>query len=94
MWVAILGWYGLVSVATFLAYGWDKRSSIRQRRRTPERTLHLMELCGGWPGAWAGQQVFRHKRRKREFMLVFWATVALHALLWAGWGWGRWHGWF
>ena len=44
----------------------------------PERTLHLLALMGGWPGAILGQRQFRHKTRKLPFLIVFWAVVVLH----------------
>jgi len=50
-----------------------------------ERTLHLFELAGGWPGALIGQQLFRHKRSKGSYMRVFWVIVLLHAGGWAWW---------
>jgi uncharacterized membrane protein YsdA (DUF1294 family) len=46
----------------------------------PESTLHLMELLGGWPGALAGQRVFRHKSRKRSYRITLWLIVVLHVL--------------
>jgi uncharacterized membrane protein YsdA (DUF1294 family) len=87
----ILVAYGVASAATFVAYFLDKRRAMRGGgRRIPERTLHWMELCGGWPGALAGQQCFRHKRRKASYMAVVVAIVALHAAAWgAWWAWGR-----
>ena len=79
--------YVAVSVVTFVAYGLDKRRAGRADRRIPEIALHLLELCGGWPGALVAQQVFRHKRRKIRYLVVFWLIVALHlgvgAWLWA-----------
>ena len=48
--------------------------------RTPEGTLHLLGLIGGWPGAWLAQKAFRHKSRKREFQSVFWVTVVLNCV--------------
>ena len=71
----ILGWYGLLSLASFAAYASDKSAAIRQQRRTPERTLHLLALCGGWPGAWLAQQTLRHKSSKTSFLVVFWLSV-------------------
>jgi len=62
---------GLVA---FAAFGLDKRRAERGERRVSERTLHLLELLGGWPGALLAMQVFRHKRRKPEF---FWITYAI-----------------
>lgn len=81
--------YGVMSLVTFLLYGWDKLSAVRGRWRTAEATLHLMGLLGGWPGALAAQRLFRHKSSKREFLLVFWGTVILNViavgnLVWSG----------
>lgn len=71
----------LASSVSFVLYGWDKRQARCGGRRIPEKTLHVAALLGGWPGAWAGQQVFRHKTQKVSFRIVFWLIVALHAVL-------------
>ena len=75
---------GITSVIAFVAYGVDKNLSVRRRRRVSEKTLHLLALLGGWPGAWMGQRVFRHKTRKTSFRVGFACSVALHVLLVAG----------
>lgn len=77
--------YPLFSVLAFFAYWRDKRSAERDAWRTPEQSLHLLELLGGWPGALLAQQVFRHKTRKLSFQLVFWAIVVVHQLFWIDW---------
>ncbi len=78
------GWTALtvagMSVVTLLAYLHDKAAAQADRRRTPEKTLHLLALCGGWPGALIAQQVFQHKRSKPSFLLLFWVTVALNII--------------
>jgi uncharacterized membrane protein YsdA (DUF1294 family) len=66
------------SVCAFIAYALDKSAARNNRWRVPERALHILALMGGWPGALAAQQLFRHKSRKRSFQLVFWATVFVH----------------
>jgi uncharacterized membrane protein YsdA (DUF1294 family) len=71
----------LASLLSFLLYGWDKRQARHGGRRIPEKTLHLAALLGGWPGAWAGQQVFRHKTQKVSFRIVFWLIVFLNAVV-------------
>jgi uncharacterized membrane protein YsdA (DUF1294 family) len=81
----VLSVYAVVSVVTFCAYFVDKRAAIAARRRIPERTLHGLELIGGWPGALAAQWCFRHKWRKGRFMAVVAGIVALHACGWAAW---------
>jgi len=80
--LSIAAIYALVSVITFTAYGIDKRRAVLGERRIRERTLHLLELAGGWPGALAGQMLFRHKLRKFTFMIVFVGIVALHVAAW------------
>lgn len=77
--------YVVVSVATFVVYGLDKRAALRGQWRTRERTLHLLELAGGWPGALVAQRVFRHKTHDSGFRLVFFAIIGFHVLLWALW---------
>lgn len=66
------------SLIAFLAYALDKSAARNRRRRIPERHLHLFSLLGGWPGAWAAQQLLRHKTSKRAFRWVFWATVLVN----------------
>ena len=50
-WTWVVGGYALVSIVTFVVYGFDKRRAVHGGRRVPERTLHGLELLGGWPGA-------------------------------------------
>lgn len=76
-----------INFATFVAYWQDKAAAEQGRWRTPEGTLHLWGLAGGWPLGWAAQRVLRHKSSKREFQVTFWCTVLLHlaglgVLLW------------
>jgi uncharacterized membrane protein YsdA (DUF1294 family) len=79
--------YLTASVAAGIAYGRDKSAARRGTWRTPEKTLHVLALMGGWPGALVGQSVFRHKSRKASFRFAFWATVLLNcgALGWLVW---------
>ena len=47
----------------------------------PEGVLHLLELCGGWPGAYLGQRWFRHKSSKLSFRVSFRLIVALYQVV-------------
>ena len=73
MWyvVAYLGVVAVTSVASFAAYGLDKRRAAAGGRRVPERTLHLLALLGGWPGAILARRRFRHKTMKVPFLIAF-----------------------
>ena len=84
-WKLILAGYAVASLITFAAYGLDKHAAKRRRRRVPEARLHLLELLGGFPGALAGQTVFRHKRRKRSYLVRFWLIVVVHVAAWTTW---------
>ena len=74
----VVAGYGLMSLLSFMLYRHDKRAAQGGKTRTRERTLHLADLLGGWPGGLLAQDRHRHKTRKGAFQLVFWVTVALH----------------
>jgi uncharacterized membrane protein YsdA (DUF1294 family) len=79
--IAIAAYFCLafvMSCIALFAYGFDKRRAANGDRRVPERTLHILALLGGWPGALMGQRQFRHKTNKISFLVVFWVTVVLH----------------
>jgi uncharacterized membrane protein YsdA (DUF1294 family) len=77
--------YALLSAAAFLLYARDKAAARANRSRVPERTLHLLALAGGWPGALVAQRTLRHKTRKRPFRLRFLATVILNSAALLAW---------
>jgi len=74
----LFGAYLLLSLFSFLAYAADKSAARSGERRTPESSLHVLALLGGWPGALLAQQFLRHKSVKTEFRAVFWATVVVN----------------
>jgi uncharacterized membrane protein YsdA (DUF1294 family)/cold shock CspA family protein len=67
--------YILLSCLSYVTYALDKAAAGRGGQRTPEATLHLLDLLGGWPGALIAQQQFRHKTVKISFQSAFLATV-------------------
>ena len=74
-----LRWVGgyvlVINALTFWTYARDKRSAEAGEWRVPESQLHLMELLGGWPGAWVAQRCLRHKTSKASYQIVFWLIV-------------------
>jgi uncharacterized membrane protein YsdA (DUF1294 family)/cold shock CspA family protein len=77
----IAGIYLGLSILTFVLYAADKRAAQTNRWRTPENTLLLIGLVGGWPGAAVAQQVLRHKTKKLSFRNRFWFTVILNVIV-------------
>jgi uncharacterized membrane protein YsdA (DUF1294 family)/cold shock CspA family protein len=82
--VTLLAADGLLSIVAFFFYGKDKSAAEQGRWRTPESTLHMLALVGGWPGALIAQRFFRHKTTKQPFRTIFWITVMANcvALAW------------
>lgn len=77
--LGLLGLLVLLNGATFFTYAFDKSAAQRGAWRTPEQTLHLMALLGGWPAAWWAQQWLRHKSSKASFRTIYWCTALLHS---------------
>ena len=77
-WRLIVGYLAIAHLLTLFLYWQDKRRAEANAWRTPESTLHLLELCGGWPAAFVAQRVFRHKISKRSYQAGFWFIVVLH----------------
>ena len=80
LWLAYLA----LSVLTFMMYWQDKWAAQKGQWRTPEKTLQMFALAGGWPGAVLAQQWLRHKSSKTSFQMQFWCMVILNVagVLW------------
>lgn len=65
----------IASLLTYLAYVKDKAAATKGQWRVPEKTLHILSLFFGWPGAMIAQERLRHKTKKLSFRVVFWMTV-------------------
>jgi uncharacterized membrane protein YsdA (DUF1294 family) len=70
--------YLVVSIVCFAVYASDKAAARSRGPRTPELTLLLLGLAGGWPGAVLAQQWLRHKSAKTSFRAKFWLTVCVN----------------
>ena len=82
IWILML--VSVLSVVCYLVYWLDKRAAQLDQWRTRERSLHLLAVLGGWPGALFAQGRLRHKSRKLGFQVVFWISVMLNCLLITG----------
>ncbi len=73
----LLIWLLVVNVVTAVVYAWDKTRARRGNRRIPERTLFLLNLAGGFIGAWIVFFGMRHKTLHRSFWFVQSAATVL-----------------
>ena len=80
----ILYLYPIMSIIAFTAYAKDKHAAQVGKWRTPENTLHILSILGGWPGAKMAQSFLRHKSQKISFRVAYWITVCINcaALYW------------
>lgn len=76
--------YVLLSLISYVMYCLDKDAASKGSSRTPESTLHLVDLLGGWPGGLVAQHQFRHKTVKASFQSAFWLTVLVNLAI-VGW---------
>lgn len=65
---------------TYLTYASDKKRAQAREWRISEKRLHLLELLGGWPGAFLAQRRLRHKVSKAGYQAVFWLIVLAYQL--------------
>lgn len=77
---ALLWWWGIWGVVTFLYYGYDKQQARNAGWRVPESILLLLPLIGGFIGGWAGMFGFRHKTQHMIFLIVMVAATVLNIL--------------
>ena len=74
-------YFCILSLICFFAYGHDKKSAKKHRRRTPELVLLGIGLLGGAVGALLGMRVFHHKTRHWYFWCVNLTAVLCHTML-------------
>ncbi len=70
----------LVNLAGYALFAHDKRAAERGARRISEDSLLFISAIGGSAGAYAAQQICRHKTRKQPFQSLFRAVVALQVV--------------
>lgn len=68
----------IINIITFLIYGMDKYKAKKHIWRISEKVLIGLATIGGFIGAFAGMQVFRHKTKHIKFVI----GVPLIAALW------------
>jgi len=81
-------WFGILNVATFIAFGFDKWRAARSKPRVSEFNLVLLGALGGWLGGLLGMNAFRHKTAKLTFKLKYaLALIPFVAEVWAFFHW-------
>ncbi|MCJ8323049.1 MAG: DUF1294 domain-containing protein [Rhizobiales bacterium] len=81
--LTILSIYTGMSLLCFILFFIDKTRSEANGWRIAELYLHIVELLGGWPGAYLGQKYIRHKTKKLKYKLILWLITFIHLAFWA-----------
>jgi uncharacterized membrane protein YsdA (DUF1294 family) len=74
-------YYIIITIITFLVWGFDKFRAKFQQWRVPEKTLYGLIIFGGGVGALAGMTTFRHKTRKPQFKITSLLSIAAHLFI-------------
>lgn len=79
-----------INFISFLSFYIDKEKAKNRSNRISEKTLLTYCIIGGSLGGFAAMQLFRHKTKKRSFLLPFYFIAVLHIGL--IYGYARYHG--
>ncbi len=77
----IIAYLALINIATFIAYGIDKRRAKKKQWRISESCLIMLAIVGGAVGAWLGMTTWRHKTQHKKFRYGIPAIFVLQAIL-------------
>ena len=65
----------VINLASGIVFIYDKRVAIKNHRRVPERTLHVLELLGGVFANMVLMYSIHHKNRKFKYYGVTWVVM-------------------
>jgi uncharacterized membrane protein YsdA (DUF1294 family)/cold shock CspA family protein len=79
VWAA--GLYLIAGITSFCTYWIDKRAANARISRTPESTLHTIDLVFGVIGGLLAQHILRHKTFKKGYVFETGMIAAAHILV-------------
>ena len=59
----------IINVLSFIIMGIDKHNAIKNKYRVSEKSLFILSIFGGAIGTFIAMFVFRHKIRKKAFII-------------------------
>lgn len=71
----------VVSLVSFILYGYDKKLAVKNKPRIKEKYLLESAILGGGIGAFLGRIVFRHKTNKLYFTITIILSVICNVAL-------------
>jgi uncharacterized membrane protein YsdA (DUF1294 family) len=70
-----------INVLTLVVFGWDKNLAIKNKPRISEKTLLWLAIIGGTFGAFLAIRFFKHKKRKKSFLIRLIGVVVFQVVV-------------
>jgi len=70
-----------ISLIAGIIFYTDKKNAIKNRKRIPEKTLHLLELAGGVFAILGLMYAVRHKNQKKSYYLYTYLILVLWLII-------------
>jgi len=67
-----------ISLISAIIFYTDKKNAVKNKKRIPEKTLHLLELAGGVFAILVLSYTIRHKNQKKSY--IVWTYIIM--VLW------------
>jgi len=65
----------IINIASGILFSYDKQAAIKNHRRVPEKTLHILELLGGVFANMILMYSIHHKNWKFRYYGVTWVVM-------------------
>ena len=65
----------IMNLLSGILFAYDKHAAIKNHRRIPERTLHILEIAGGVFSVFLLMYIIHHKNRKFRYYGVTWVVL-------------------
>ena len=76
----VIGYYLIINLVLLVLMAYDKACAKKDKWRIPESTLFIVALLGGGVGGLLGMFLFKHKKRKPQFYIIYIISIILHAV--------------
>lgn len=71
----------IMNLLSGILFDYDKHAAIKNHRRIPERTLHILEMLGGVFSVFLLMYIIHHKNRKFLYYGVTWVVLIVWVII-------------
>ncbi len=77
----VFGYILALNVISFIIVGYDKRRTVKDKWRIPEKRFFTFAFLGGALGVYLGMKHFRHKTLHKHFVYLIPLIIILNIVL-------------